>query len=796
MVKKQILITVFSFIGFVQLLVSQSTITVKPYLQDVSPHSVHVLWETDFGEESVVEWGLTDSLGNTNLGGAYPADNGEEMIHEVLIEDLDRFTKYFYQVKTDSTVSEIYSFKTPPFASDNESFRIVAMSDMQRDGDFPNKFQEIVEDGVIDYLKEEFGGDLIDNLALIMVPGDLVQSGPNFSSWKNTFFQPAEKILSNVPVYPVLGNHEANTEYYFRYFKLPENGSDGFEEHWWYKDYGNVRIIGLNSNSPFDGEEQLGWLDSLLTTSCSADSIDFVFAQLHHPHKSELWTPGESDFTGEVIERLETFTTDCGKPSIHFFGHTHGYSRGQSRDHKHLWINVASAGGAIDNWGEFPQFDYEEFSVSQDEYGFVLVEVDNENNPSIRIKRISRGDQDSTVDNEIMDSLTIRLTPTFVETPEPLFPKDEEIAPECVLLKAGDFSSPNLGSKHGQSHWQLDTINGDFSTPIVESWKNFENWYFDKNTQAEDDLTDEKILGLEELTSYQWRVRYRDREMNWSNWSTPAEFTTSSSVTLPNLLVNPSAEDALNGWTVIEGIVESNESNVCNGIPAFKGDYYFSIGGICDHSEVGIAEQVVNVNEYKDSIDNGGFLVNFGGYLSNYNGSDQPEIKLIYLDQENEFVDESSVLTTLNNSWTMMIAEEVIPVGTRSIKVELKGTRNAGTDNDSYMDELFLRIGPKIDCDSLVSSTTNLNLVYRSMEVFPNPSSHFAHVELPVNWGNSIQVRITDVVGKKITASYEILSNRIKIDTQDMEEGTYVVQLLSNIHRNRRIGKLIVVKER
>ena len=89
-----------------------------------------------------------------------------------------------------------------------------------------------------------------------------------------------------------------------------------------------------------------------------------------------------------IVEKLEKFSTDSGKPSIHFFGHTHGYSRGQSKDHKHLWVNVASAGGAIDNWGEFEGRDYDEFTVTQDEYGFVMVEVDgSQEDPKFTIKR-------------------------------------------------------------------------------------------------------------------------------------------------------------------------------------------------------------------------------------------------------------------------------------------------------------------------------------------------------------------------------------------------------------------------
>ena len=414
-------------------------IKVQPYLQDATPHSIYILWETDDNATSVVEWGTTENLGNTSIGTAQNSE-GTAYIHEVKIDGLSRFTTYYYRVNSGNAVSDIFSFKTPPFASDEESFRIVAMSDMQRDNAFPNKFNELVHDGVISYLADEFGGDLNDQLALVMIPGDLVVTGSNYSQWENHFFDPSHGLFNEVPVYPVLGNHEYNSSYYFKYFKLPDNGTVGYEEHWWYKDYGNVRIIGLNSNGPFTNQDQLDWLQEVLDNTCMSDSTDFVFAQLHHPHKSELWTPGESSFTGQVIEMMEQFSTDCGKPSIHFFGHTHGYSRGQSRDHKHLWINVATAGGAIDNWGEFPNFDYEEFSVSQDEYGFVTVDVTSGAEPSIHVKRISRGDQDGSLNNVVTDDVLIQLNAMEVSTPIAISPSFETVAPECVDLKASAFA--------------------------------------------------------------------------------------------------------------------------------------------------------------------------------------------------------------------------------------------------------------------------------------------------------------------------------------------------------------------
>ncbi len=749
------------------------TIKVNPYLQDASPTSIYILWETDSLDESVVEWGLTDTLGNTASGTAQ-ISVGDSRIHEVKIEGLARLTKYFYRVKTGTAVSEIYRFKTPPFATDHEAFRIIAMSDMQRDGAFPNKFQEIVQEGIIDYLATEFGGDIIDNLALVMIPGDLVQDGNNYTSWEETFFTPAQNLFSQVPVYPVPGNHENNAIYFFQYFKMPENGTPGFEEHWWHKDYGNVRIIGLDSNSPFSNQEQLDWLDTVLDAACESDSTDFVFAQLHHPHKSELWTPGESDYTGEVIDRLEQFTTACGKPSIHFFGHTHGYSRGNSRDHKHLWINVATAGGAIDNWGEFPNFDYDEFSVSQDEYGFVSVEITDDDDPKIKIKRISRGDQDVVKDNEITDSITIRLNPSVVNIPIPSFPVNEEVIPECVTLKASNFSSPNSSALHGQSHWQVSTEQNDFSVPVAESWKNFENWYFEEDTQAGDDLTDEGILGLDENSAYWWRVRYRDRELNWSDWTTPVSFTTGASMALPNLIINPGAEDSLASWTPIEGVVEALTDGVCDGISPHAGNRYFVVGGLCEHSAVARCIQNVDVSSYADSIDMGNFSANFGGFLSNFNGSDLPEMRLLFLDQDSFELGTSNTLSTLNPSWAMLSEWTNIPAQTRTIQVELKGTRNAGTDNDSYFDDLFLRVGSSdIDCSG-VSSVFNQPMPRAAnLDVFPNPVSSTAYILLPNANNPDIRLFLVDAKGAKVNCLIKYESDRISIKKGNLIKGTY-----------------------
>ncbi|WP_149304335.1 fibronectin type III domain-containing protein [Pareuzebyella sediminis] len=518
----------FITIGYAQK--SDSKFVVQPYLQNASPSAITIMWETSSGEESTVEWGKTQKLGKKSSGSAFDINFSESRVHEVTLEGLERFTVYYYRVKTGNLRSDIYQFKTPPFAEDEESFNMIAMSDMQIDSQHPEKFGEILQQGILSYLEKEFGGALPDNLALVMIPGDLVSSGSNYDHWNGHFFKPSHPLFSQVPVYPVLGNHERNTQFYFKYFSLPKNGTPAYAEHWWYKDYGNTRIIGLDSNDGYrDLRQQLEWLKDVLAKTEKDPKIDFVFAQLHHPYKSELWIPGEEDFTGKLVDLLEDFTNKTNKPSIHFFGHTHGYSRGQSKDHKHLWVNVASAGGAIDNWGEFEGKDYDEFTVTQDEYGFVMVEVSGDrSNPKFTLKRISRGNNINPKNNEITDSITIWKNNSIPDAPIPIEPvKNQEIKFNNIVLKAGHFKGNMADAFHAASNWQISSTK-DFSKPIYDSWKQFENWYYMENRQKNDDLSDEKTANLEPNKTYYWRVRYRDQYLNWSDWSTISSFKTLS----------------------------------------------------------------------------------------------------------------------------------------------------------------------------------------------------------------------------------------------------------------------------
>ena len=499
-------------------------LVVEPYLQDATPESIHIMWETSEGGPCKVLWGETKEVANESERVFSIVNNRPSQIHRAPLENLSPSTTYFYKVMTGDTESEIYHFTTPPSAEEEKDFQFIALSDMQRDDKYPNKFKEIVEEGVLSYLAEQHDGeDLFKDVGMVIIPGDLTKEGNVYTDWTHDFFRQSKKLLPYVPVYPVLGNHERNSDFYFNYFHLPDNGTPGYMEHWYYKDYGNIRIIGLNSNDNYRIQAQLDWMEEVLEDAEQNEDIDFVFAQLHHPHKSELWIDGERDYTGKVIEQLEKFSTKTGKPTIHFYGHTHGYSRGQSRDHTHLWVNVATAGGRIDRWGEYAQTNYDEFSVSYADYGFVLMEVQGGADPKFKLVRVSRGDIPQPKDNIINDTIEVRRFPVQPETPTCISPiKQATVKGNDVLLTASEFNAAD-GREHGESHWQVArTYN--FANPDVDIWKHHQDWYKNEDLNEGIDLTHQQIPNLEEKTTYYWRVRYRSKGLVWSEWSAIQKF--------------------------------------------------------------------------------------------------------------------------------------------------------------------------------------------------------------------------------------------------------------------------------
>ena len=188
--------------------------------------------------------------------------------------------------------------------------------------------------------------------------------------------------------------------------------------------------------------------------------------------------------------------------------------------------------------------------------------------------------------------------------------------------------------------------------------------------------------------------------------------------------------------------------------------------------------QHIDISAQADSIDNGTIQVNYGGYLSNFGGSDLPEMRLVFLDDNEIELDSTIKTSTLNSNWTKLDTWSDIPVGTRSIQFCLFGTRNTGSDNDSYFDDMFLRVGePQSDCDEYTVSTGHIPIPQVEMQIAPNPFQDMTRISLTSHRYENLSIEITDLSGRFVQHIGRIPSRAFNFRKGDLKSGMYLVRL-------------------
>ncbi|WP_158681601.1 fibronectin type III domain-containing protein [Microbulbifer pacificus] len=510
-------------------------IVVGPYLQSATSDSMVIMWETTTGTESRVDFGTTTALGTTVSGGTQPGNAGSQ-IHTVELTGLTADTYYHYQVTTGGASSDLHSFRTMPTDRDADT-NFVVYSDMQEQGGAATNIHgRIVNESIPHHVHQWTGeSDMSNALDFVLVPGDLVDSGPTYTDWKSQFFDEAKPLIQKVPYFTALGNHEQNHDNYYKYMHNPGNGTAAGDEQWYAFDHGNIKVITLNSNNG-DGN-QLSWLEDILAEACTDQEIDFVFAQFHHAHISETWLEGQSNIAANFVSRLIDFSKECNKASVHFYGHNHSYQRGQTRDHSHFYMDVSGAEGDLAYWGEYNQANSDIIQKAIVEWGWSFVEVEGGEDPKFVMRRIGLGgeNQDYTVNfpGAEIDTVTFRPGSAAPVAPIATAPNGSLVAPENVVLEASPFHPMEVGNSHLASHFQVTTTAGNYENPVEEQWFRWEDRYFKINQNQGVDLTKTKDqFDLEPGTTYFWRVRYRDSGFKWSPWSAEASFTTAPGVCL------------------------------------------------------------------------------------------------------------------------------------------------------------------------------------------------------------------------------------------------------------------------
>jgi predicted phosphodiesterase len=290
-----------------------------PFLQDARPDRVTVALETDADQACSVSWGT--GLGNRTL---LLADG---IHHEAVIEGLQPSTCYAYQAECDGLTAPAGSFCSAP--QGDEPFRFVVLGDTRSDHEaHAAVIQAVAAEGV----------DFVINT------GDLVSNGGDEADWV-PFFEIEAELLRDLPLYPVVGNHDESGGEIVNYARLfaPPTESSGNENYYSFR-YGNALFLVLDNQAatlgrPEDDSQQGRWLLSELESSANDASLDHTFVLVH----ANMYSADDGRSGDEGLRQWRDLFVEHGVDLV-FSGHDHHYARGEADNG--LSFVVAGGGGA------------------------------------------------------------------------------------------------------------------------------------------------------------------------------------------------------------------------------------------------------------------------------------------------------------------------------------------------------------------------------------------------------------------------------------------------------------------
>lgn len=198
----------------------------------------------------------------------------------------------------------------------------------------------------------------------VLHSGDLVADGRKHELWQSEFFDPGAELFGQLPVLPIAGNHERNTDLFPAYFVLPDS------EWCWGLTVGPVHFTAVDFYKV--NWATADWRDSaegkwFLADLQRAQASPWRVAMFHTP----LWSRGphgKLDADGHAVEGPMRFAAEVLFPLLKeagyrviFGGHDHLYERSE-RDGV---TTVTSGGGGAPNYGIGPE--------SQNPYSKVVV---------------------------------------------------------------------------------------------------------------------------------------------------------------------------------------------------------------------------------------------------------------------------------------------------------------------------------------------------------------------------------------------------------------------------------------
>jgi predicted phosphodiesterase len=449
-----------------------------PYLQQLTPDSIVIMWETNTAADSQVDCddGVSGPL-------SFYVDESVK-IHEIQLTGLAADTAYYYTVTSGTKTSPTSTFATAPDGP--RSFRFVAYGDTRTNA---NAHAAVIQ-GIINTP----GGAP----EIVIHTGDLVENGDDSGQWGRQFFGPAHDLMINTPMLPIIGNHEGSGNLFRDLFSLGDN------DDWFAFTYGSVRFIGLNTHnrSYSPGSVQYNWLAGYddggqwvpgELESDEYNNATWHIVYFHHPPYTATENHSDDmDVQQDLVPLFEQYGVD-----MVFNGHSHAYERYFNNG---IYYIVAGGGGApLRNVVNDTVEPIREFGESA--YHHCVIDVDVDNSQLIFEARYN--------DGTVLDG-PITLVKDFTPPTAPTGLTATAISDTQIDLSWTAASDPETGIDHY-------------------------NIYSDGQLIDTSTVTSYSDTGLSEATEYTYKVSAVNGDMMDGPMSDPVTKQTLADTTAPTI---------------------------------------------------------------------------------------------------------------------------------------------------------------------------------------------------------------------------------------------------------------------
>jgi hypothetical protein len=283
----------------------------KPYIQNVTPTSATIMWESDFSKPGTVNYGTTSALNKTVTTTVTPS-GACTYIHKATLASLKENTTYHFQAITNDSTAEKQTLKTAT-TDFNTSFKVGIWGDSHHINPFSVMASYLVNNLNVDFC---------------VTSGDVSNSGGNDSvDLRRIFINNVLDIVgSKVPFYESFGNHDVDGGNLIRHYveQPTEYNSDASKVSGSYAYfYGNSVFITIDWSRYATDLAPDGWLETFLKSPVSKQAR-FRFIFIHCPPFMERWQGAEQSY---VKTRIPLICKEYGVTAV-FSGHMHGYERG------------------------------------------------------------------------------------------------------------------------------------------------------------------------------------------------------------------------------------------------------------------------------------------------------------------------------------------------------------------------------------------------------------------------------------------------------------------------------------